>query len=75
MFSLQYADRKGLETIPFWKDMFPKELHPLLSTAAEPERQLDLIGHFEATRLKAPPRAAGVTGRSAHRRRSAARRR
>jgi 5-methylthioadenosine/S-adenosylhomocysteine deaminase len=43
VFALQYADRKGIETIPFWKDTFPKELHPLLSTAAEPERQLDLI--------------------------------
>src|SRR5258708_4926217 len=47
IFSLQYADRKGLETIPYWKDMFPNELHALLSTAAEPERQLDLLGHFE----------------------------
>jgi 5-methylthioadenosine/S-adenosylhomocysteine deaminase len=56
VFALQYADRKGIETIPFWKDTFPDELHPLLSTAAEPERQLDLLGHFEATRLKAPPR-------------------
>ena len=56
VFALQYADRKGIETIPFWKDTFPQELHPLLSTAAEPERHLDLIGHFEATRLKAAPR-------------------
>lgn len=56
VFALQYADRKGIETIPFWKDTFPKELHPLLSTAAEPERQIDLIGHFETTRLKATPR-------------------
>src|SRR3989440_9464274 len=56
VFALQYADRKGIETIPFWKETFPKELHPLLSTAAEPERKLDLIGHFEATRLKDPPR-------------------
>ena len=55
VFALQYADRKGIETVPFWKDTFPAELHPLLSTAAEPERQLDLIGHFETTRLKAPP--------------------
>ena len=53
VFALQYADRKGIETIPFWKDTFPVELHPLLSTAAEPERKLDLIGHFEETRLKA----------------------
>jgi 5-methylthioadenosine/S-adenosylhomocysteine deaminase len=35
--------------------VFPEELHPLLSTAAEPERQLDLLGHFETTCLKAPP--------------------
>jgi 5-methylthioadenosine/S-adenosylhomocysteine deaminase len=56
VFSLQYADRKGLETIPYWKDIFPAELHPLLSTAAEPERQLDLLGHFESTCLKASPR-------------------
>jgi 5-methylthioadenosine/S-adenosylhomocysteine deaminase len=55
VFALQYADRKGIETIPFWKDTFPAELHPLLSTAAEPERQIDLIGHFETTRLKSPP--------------------
>jgi guanine deaminase len=56
VFSLQYADRKGLETIPYWSEIFPKELHSLLSTAAEPERQIDLLGHFEATCLKAPPR-------------------
>ena len=56
VFSLQYADRKGLETIPYWKEVFPSDLHPLLSTAAEPERQLDLLGHFEATCLTAPPR-------------------
>jgi guanine deaminase len=56
VFSLQYADRKGLETIPYWKDIFPRELHSLLSTAAEPERLVDLLGHFEATCLAAPPR-------------------
>jgi guanine deaminase len=56
IFALQYADRKGIDTIPFWTDTFPPELHPLLSTAAEPERQLDLVGHFEATCLKAKPR-------------------
>src|SRR5262249_3415586 len=38
VFSLQYADRRGLETIPYWKDIFPKQLHPQLSTAAEPDR-------------------------------------
>ena len=56
IFSLQYADRVGLETIPYWKDVFPRELHPLLSGAAEPERRLDLLGHFENACLKSPPR-------------------
>jgi 5-methylthioadenosine/S-adenosylhomocysteine deaminase len=56
VFSLQYADRKGLETIPYWKDIFPPETHALLSTAAEPERQLDLLSHFEERCLKAWPR-------------------
>ena len=67
VFALQYADRKGIDTVPFWKDTFPPELHALLSTAAEPERELDLIGHFETTRLKsAPPqRVAWALGPSA----------
>jgi 5-methylthioadenosine/S-adenosylhomocysteine deaminase len=67
IFALQYADRKGIDTIPFWKDTFPKELHPLLSTAAEPERQLDLVGHFEKTCLKAKsrPRVSWALGPSA----------
>lgn len=56
VFALQYADRKGLGTIPYWKDVFPEDMHALLSTAAEPERNLDLVGHFEQTRLKAAPR-------------------
>ena len=57
VFALQYGDRKGIETIPYWKEIFPTELHPQLSTAAEPEHQLDLLGHFETNCLKAPPRA------------------
>lgn len=66
VFALQYADRKGVETIPFWKDTFPPELHPLLSTATEPERQLDLLGHFESTRLQVPtpPRVSWALGPS-----------
>jgi guanine deaminase len=56
IFSSQYADRKGLETIPYWKEVFPPQMHALLSGAAEPERRLDLLGHFEQTCLRAPPR-------------------
>jgi 5-methylthioadenosine/S-adenosylhomocysteine deaminase len=67
VFALQYADRKGIDTIPFWKDTFPPELHSLLSSAAEPERELDLLGHFETTRLKPspPPRVSWALGPSA----------
>jgi len=57
VFALQYADRKGLDTIPYWREIFPSELHPLLSTAAEPERQVDLLSHFETTCLRSPARA------------------
>ena len=72
IFGLQYADRKGLETIPYWKETFPEELHPLLSTAAEPERQLDLLGHFESTRRKRR-RASACPGRLGRQRRSGVR--
>ena len=56
VFSLQYGDRRGLDTVPYWKEIFPAELHPLLSSAAEPERHFDLLGHFEDHCLKTPPR-------------------
>jgi 5-methylthioadenosine/S-adenosylhomocysteine deaminase len=56
VFALQYGDRKGLDTVPFWKEIFPAELHPLLSSAAEPEKNFDLLGFFEQHCLKAAPR-------------------
>ena len=46
--ALQYADIKGIDTIPFWKDVFPKDLHGQLSTAAEPDAGVDQLGDFEA---------------------------
>jgi 5-methylthioadenosine/S-adenosylhomocysteine deaminase len=57
VFSLQYGNRKGLDAVPFWKDIFPAEYHHMLSSAAEPEKNFDLLRHFEDTCLKAPPRA------------------
>lgn len=50
--ALQYADRKGIGTIPFWAEVFPAELHDRLSTAAEPDARIDQIAHFEDTYLK-----------------------
>jgi guanine deaminase len=55
VFSLQYGDRKGIDTVPFWKDVFPAEYHHLLSSAAEPEKKFDILGYFEETCLRAAP--------------------
>lgn len=54
--ALQYADVKGIETIPFWKNIFPKELHGQLSTAAEPDMRIDQLAYFEETFLARTPR-------------------
>lgn len=44
--ALQYADRRGIDTIPFWREVFPEELHGDLSTAAEPDSKFDQLGYF-----------------------------
>jgi 5-methylthioadenosine/S-adenosylhomocysteine deaminase len=54
VFALQYGDRKGLDTVPYWKEIFPKEMHHMLSSAAEPEKNFDVLGYFEETCLKSP---------------------
>jgi 5-methylthioadenosine/S-adenosylhomocysteine deaminase len=53
---LQYADKKGISTIPHWEDVFPKELHGDLSTAAEPDVKIDQLAYLEANYLQQPPR-------------------
>ena len=55
--ALQYADIRGIETIPFWKEVFPQEMHGSLSTAAEPDPEFDQLGYFVDRWLK--PKAAG----------------
>lgn len=47
--ALQYADIRGIDTIPFWREVFPEEMHPHLSTAAEPDKRYDQLGHFIET--------------------------
>lgn len=47
--ALQYADIRGIKTIPFWEEVFPENMHPMLSTAAEPDKRYDQLGHFIAT--------------------------
>ncbi len=59
--ALQYADIKGIETIPFWKDVFPKELHSQLSTAAEPDKRFDQLAYFEEKFLSQPGRFERIT--------------
>jgi len=53
---LQYADLKGITTIPYWEEIFPKELHGSLSTAAEPDVKIDQLAHLEAAYLRSAPR-------------------
>ncbi|MEW5420362.1 amidohydrolase family protein [Amorphus sp. 3PC139-8] len=59
--ALQYADIKGINTIPFWKEVFPEELHGQLSTAAEPDARIDQLGYFEDTFLKHPDKFERIT--------------
>ncbi|MGE0745884.1 MAG: amidohydrolase family protein [Rhodospirillales bacterium] len=47
--ALQYGDRRGIDTIPFWREVFPPELHKHLTTAAEPDAGIDQLGHFVDT--------------------------
>ena len=49
---LQYADLRGIHTIPYWTEVFPEEAHSKLSTAAEPDKNFDLLGYFEDEYLK-----------------------
>jgi len=44
--ALQYGDIKGIDTIPFWREVFPEELHGSLSSAAEPDPGFDQLGYF-----------------------------
>ncbi|MBJ3774769.1 amidohydrolase family protein [Acuticoccus mangrovi] len=53
--ALQYADIRGIDTIPFWREVFPEELHGQLSTAAEPDARIDQLAHFEDVYLSAAP--------------------
>ena len=75
VFALQYADRKGIETIPFWKDTFPGRA----SSAAVDRRRAgaptrsDRPFRDDAPQIRRRRRVS--PGRSARRRRSDARRR
>ncbi len=62
VFALQYADRKGIETIPFWKDTFPAELASAavdLDRAGTPARSDRPFRNHAAEGAAA---AAGVVG-------------
>ena len=49
--ALQYGDIKGIDTIPFWREVFPHEFHDQLTTAAEPDKKIDLLSHFSEVYL------------------------
>jgi guanine deaminase len=56
VFALQFADLKSLDSIPYWRETFPEEMHPLLTSSTEPERQIDLLAQIEDTCLRSAPR-------------------
>jgi len=46
--ALQFADLPGLDSIPFWQEMVPKEFHGVLSGGIEPPKDnVDLFGIVE----------------------------
>jgi guanine deaminase len=65
--ALQYGDRRGIDTVPFWREIFPPETHALLSSAAEPDPDFDLLAVLEDDYLKAEnaqPRMSWALGPS-----------
>ena len=56
VFALQYGDRKGLDTVPYWKEVFPPELHHLLTSVVEPDKNYDILSFFEQACLKSAAR-------------------
>jgi guanine deaminase len=65
--ALQYGDRRGIDTVPFWREIFPPETHALLSSAAEPDPDFDLLAVLEDEYLKADnsqPRMSWALGPS-----------
>lgn len=54
--ALQYADKRGIDTIPHWREVFPPDLHGSLSTAAEPDAGIDQLSYLEETYLRHPQR-------------------
>jgi len=50
--ALQYADIRGVDTVPFWRKCFPEEMHKFLSSAAEPDKNSDQLAYMEEKYLK-----------------------
>lgn len=50
--ALQYADIRGVDTVPFWRECFPEDMHKFLSSAAEPDKKSDQLAYMEEKYLK-----------------------
>ena len=50
--ALQYADIRGVDTVPFWRECFPEDMHKFLSSAAEPDKNSDQLAYMEEKYLK-----------------------
>jgi len=62
VFSLQYADRKGLETIPYWKDIFRRSCTRCCRPPPSPSGSSTCSAIFEGrvSKRAAPARALGA---------------
>ena len=49
VFSLQYADRKGLETVPYWSEIFPERDARAPLDRGGTGAADNLLSHFETT--------------------------
>lgn len=50
----QYADKTGISTRPFWEEVIPEELHPLVKSFAEPDPDFDLLDYLESRYFEVP---------------------
>lgn len=45
----QYADKTGIDTRPIWDEVIPADKHHLITAAAEPDPDFDLLDYLERT--------------------------
>ena len=54
VFALQIGNQRGLDRVPFWKEVVPEDKHRYLSASVEPFAGVDPLDAVEAEYLRAP---------------------